>query len=409
MYYLAKFCRICIQTGVELTDIDSTDYDSVKFSEKLEICTQMIITRESLSTKICLSCINKLRVSYQFHSMCKKSTTILQQYLSELLSNSGEIVPDKFVLSEIQVNVPSKIPKSRRRRVGKDERCTLLKKLLSKVTHDQFMHNMHIKGLTKLCNRIAPSEPNIPSTTTLRNIKNKQKRLKSGGLRNLLNFTKDFDFGYDISLVETSYKNIDLTPLEQLAKFTENFFCDHFLDYRETIINIGETLESDCSDEEGMFDECIDEEPEIRVKEEIIILDSNLQIKSELIDESDDNYQYSSTYVQACYDNNNDAIKEEFCGDKGNINEYAATSQLQQRYSEPDFIDPDHIGNILISNYKKYRTLSHNSAKCRTRDNPFISPHLQKQFLTRNFKCTTCNRRFKSPGYLKAHCSRFKH
>lgn len=43
MYYLAKFCRICIQTDVKLLDINSRDYDSIKLSEKLEICTKMVI------------------------------------------------------------------------------------------------------------------------------------------------------------------------------------------------------------------------------------------------------------------------------------------------------------------------------------------------------------------------------
>lgn len=45
MYYLAKFCRLCIQTGEKLVDINSNDYDSIKLSEKLEICTKMVISK----------------------------------------------------------------------------------------------------------------------------------------------------------------------------------------------------------------------------------------------------------------------------------------------------------------------------------------------------------------------------
>lgn len=46
MYYLAQFCRICIQTGEKLLDIDSEDYDKIKLSDKLEICTKMVIVLE---------------------------------------------------------------------------------------------------------------------------------------------------------------------------------------------------------------------------------------------------------------------------------------------------------------------------------------------------------------------------
>lgn len=45
MYYLAKFCRICIQSGEKLVDINSNDYDSIKLSEKLEICTKMVMVK----------------------------------------------------------------------------------------------------------------------------------------------------------------------------------------------------------------------------------------------------------------------------------------------------------------------------------------------------------------------------
>ncbi|KAF5304461.1 hypothetical protein FQA39_LY09657 [Lamprigera yunnana] len=298
MHYLAKFCRICIQTGGDLVDIDSIDYDSVKFSEKLKICTQMVITRESLSTHICSACINKLRVSYQFHSMCRKSTTILQQYLSELLNISDEMVSDKLILTELHMNVSTKVPKPRRKRIGKEERCSLLRKLLSKVTREQIVHNTHINSLTKLCNSI-PTQETVCDTSPLnmslqKNVK--EAKTKNGGLRNLLNFTKEFDFGYDINLVKDNYENMDLTPLEQLVRFTENFFCDHFLNYKETIINIGDNLETECSDEEIMFDNYEEEAPRVAVKEEVVV-ESNVAVKTEYFDEIEDEYQYTSRFV----------------------------------------------------------------------------------------------------------------
>ncbi|KAJ8931959.1 hypothetical protein NQ314_015078 [Rhamnusium bicolor] len=69
MYYLSKFCRICVQTDVKLLDLDTLDFDEVKLSEKLEVCTKMVVSRESLSTEICVQCIAKLRISYQFHDI----------------------------------------------------------------------------------------------------------------------------------------------------------------------------------------------------------------------------------------------------------------------------------------------------------------------------------------------------
>lgn len=42
MYYLTKFCRICIQSGVKLLDLDTLDFDCVKLSDKLKVCTEMV-------------------------------------------------------------------------------------------------------------------------------------------------------------------------------------------------------------------------------------------------------------------------------------------------------------------------------------------------------------------------------
>lgn len=54
MYYLTKFCRICIQSGVKLLDLDTLDFDCVKLSEKLKVCTEMVHTSDSFYYIFCI-------------------------------------------------------------------------------------------------------------------------------------------------------------------------------------------------------------------------------------------------------------------------------------------------------------------------------------------------------------------
>lgn len=42
MYYLSKFCRICIAIDAELKDLESEDEDGITFNEKLALCTKMV-------------------------------------------------------------------------------------------------------------------------------------------------------------------------------------------------------------------------------------------------------------------------------------------------------------------------------------------------------------------------------
>lgn len=428
-----------------------------------------VITRESLSTQICSSCVHKLRISYQFQDMCKKSTAILQQYLTELLSASDEISADKFLNSELTITTKSTLPKPRRKRVGKDERCSLLKKLLSRITREQIVHNIHIHGLAKLCDKIPSAMNNQPRIekpnidVSLQKLEKQKENNKSCGLRNLLDFTKDFDFGYDLSTDRNcTNNNFDLTPLEQLAKFTQSFFYDHFGDYRETILHVDDNVDFDSSDDEKMFEENFAETRVI--KEEIVIVEPDLNLKKEMFyDESEDadvisNYDFTSRFVQACYDNGQDIkseiqkdhqiIKQESEDNECDNEEYNYISHVAQNdrlaeiipipppssvfatshkdptvqrntdypltmnlLSTPSSIHSPYLKQLEDTqmNYKRHRTLSPYSVKCRTRGNPFINPQLKKQFQTRNFKCSTCSRRFKSPGYLKAHCSKLKH
>ncbi|KAL3277661.1 hypothetical protein HHI36_013007 [Cryptolaemus montrouzieri] len=110
MYYLANFCRICIKTDVDLVDVDSDDVDSIKLQKKLEECTEMVINRESLSTKICTLCIKKLRISYEFHNMCKRSTSLLQGLLTELMKNNNCIDDEEQMFDIYPEEIKKEIP-----------------------------------------------------------------------------------------------------------------------------------------------------------------------------------------------------------------------------------------------------------------------------------------------------------
>lgn len=223
-----------------------------------------VITRESLSTKICASCIQKLRVSYQFHNMCKKSTTILQSYLTELLSVSNDISADKFHNTDLVVRLSRRLPRTKRKRVGKDQRCSLLKRLLSKITQDQLVHNMYMNGMVKLCDKTGAN-------------REQNATFKSGGLKDLLAFTRDFHFERASGVIGNS---IDLTPLEELTKFTDTFFYDHFGDYRDVILHIRD-IDLEASEDEGMFDECPDEmNTPVKVKEEMEFIHHGVKVRT---------------------------------------------------------------------------------------------------------------------------------
>lgn len=115
-----------------------------------------------------------------------------------------------------------------------------------------------------------------------------------------------------------------------------------------------------------MFDECTDTEGSVVVKEEIVVVESNLDIKTEFYDESEYNYDYSSTYVQACYDNNNEGIKEEYTN-QNVISPNRPTTVVPENCVTPSYLQSEHTHNILINAFRKHRTLSPYSAKCRTR------------------------------------------
>lgn len=370
--------------------------------------------------------------------MCKKSTTILQSYLTELLSVSNDLSADKFDNAELVVKVSRRLPRTKKKRVGKDQRCSLLKRLLSKITQDQLIHDMYVNGMVKLCERIIPDK-----------ITETNQTCKTRGLRDLLDFTHNFRFEH--KLKGRISNSVDLTPLQELQKFTQTFFYDHFADYRDVILHIRDNVDLETSEDESMFEDC-PEEPPSRFKEEIEVVNHNINIKVEpdFIEESEDcdDYAIPASLVQACYDDEVN-IKEEpaslenspIAGLQTMMTSFPKPeSLLHKRLTEPLKFSPELHRRLtepppcpselrrrlcepnqpltalrLITqfpyqvDFRKQRTISPSSMKCRTRGNPFINPQLKKQFQQRNFRCNTCQRRFKSPGYLNAHCSRLMH
>lgn len=284
--------------------------------------------------------------------------------------------------------------KPRRKRIGKDQRCSLLKRLLSKITNEQIVHNVHISGLTQLCDRIQDTNGAEESLA-------KSEETKSKGLQDLLNFTKNYNFGYDISKPSN---NFDLTPIDCLTKFTDSFFYDHFGDYRDVILHVRDNLDSDSSDDELMFEECNEC---VNIKQEIVIVEPDLNFKKELFYEEEEEYEHTSDH-----DNENQEEPENLSFESTTQPETNKMLSLPYPIVKPNYFQFNILreySEVPMYNFRKHRTLSPNSVKCRTRGNPFINPLLKNQFQMRNFKCSICNRRFKSPGYLKAHCSKLKH
>lgn len=403
-----------------------------------------------------MSCVQKLRISYEFHRMCQQSSKILQGYLAELLSVSEKITPEQFVNSELRVTIQplSRTHNQRKKRVSKEQRCSLLKKLLLKT------------NAAKKC------ESDVRGAPVVQHKKVAEKH--RGGLRDLINFTKNFDFGFKID----SYKNYDHSPLEKLSNFSNNFFCVDFSEFRSTILYVIENEVLTDSEEEEMLAslevggenyEESDSEWNVnkQIKIEEVVVEPDVKIKQEYEFESEDYdngdmYDYSSNFVEVCYDDENSDVKiKTEAPDSTNQNNFISQSQStyigqNKLLAEIIPIAPRSttVNNVsshstlnnnkletssLCSKYKTLcsvlnsplndtppatellgqfvarfasqsrKSLSPNSIRCRTRGNPYINPHLQRQFQLRSFKCNTCNRRFKSPGYLNAHIVKLKH
>lgn len=73
-------CRACLRIDCHLTPTNAQDEDCVKFCDKLLACISEIEwSKEGIPSFICSSCIERLRVSYDFRTVCLQSESTLQK------------------------------------------------------------------------------------------------------------------------------------------------------------------------------------------------------------------------------------------------------------------------------------------------------------------------------------------
>lgn len=332
--------------------------------------------------------------------MCKKSHKKLQGYLKAILSKNSDEKVEDFVNTDLNVVVtplrnekynsydnidneysPEVHFKEKRKRITKEQRCSLLKRLLTNTeghekNHDKYFHNYY------------------KSTFSDKNVK--------GGLKNIINFTKNYEFG-------DKYSHKECTPLDKLKAFSEQFFQADFSDFKNTILYIIEnkdTLDESEDSEEDLFDS--PDEEEFDKKEEIlkfeeVIVEPDLKIKTEIEFEDEGECTSYSYYGEQIGDKN--VVKMEDNLENNKISEVPKifTSEHCYELFEPSSNNSMQILNNFVGSYSHRRTFFSNNVRCRTRDNPYINPLLKEQFLYRSFKCDKCSRYFKSQGYLKAH------
>ncbi|KAL3267217.1 hypothetical protein HHI36_011352 [Cryptolaemus montrouzieri] len=110
---VADCCRACLRIDCSLTPTNVQDEDSIKFCDKLLACISEIPwNKEGLPSLICSSCIERLRVSYDFRNVCLQSDNTLQKYIGHLrsfttMSEAGTISIPKiqFTAANIIENV----------------------------------------------------------------------------------------------------------------------------------------------------------------------------------------------------------------------------------------------------------------------------------------------------------------
>ena len=333
-----------------------------------------------MSTQICLQCVKKLRQSYDFHNMCKQSTKILQGYLTELISSSNKISADNFVNSELRVTItPLGKNVFKRKRITKMQRCSLLKKLLLSRKHS------------------IRKEKGPPRKRRVY-----KQAHRGGGLRNIIEFTKNFDFGYKYDGNHNNCLMSDASPLSRLTNFTNTFFLNNFAEFRNTILYIIENKDnlSESDDDDDMFDSYIPEPGDGEVKSEEVVVEPDIKIKTEYdYDDGEPNFS-CNYYVETSY-SDTECKKENF-----EVEENPIIKQEPLEYDEEPQNSVEMLDKLVGNLGQQRRAFSHHSVRCRTRGNPYINPKLKQQFLYKSFQCEKCNRYFKSPGYLKAHVSK---
>lgn len=339
--------------------------------------------------------------------MCKKSQKKLQSYLKAILAKNNDEKIENFVNTELNVvvtplrgyeeectnfdnldceHLQTEVQqfKEKRKRITKEQRCSLLKQLLTNTEVHNKNHDKHFFN-------------NYYKSSFSGSIK--------GGLKNIINFTKNYEFG------NTKY-NKQCTPLDKLKAFSEEFFLKDFSDFRNTILYIIENKDNlyDSGDsEDDLFDSPDEDEPHLKediVKFEEVIVEPDLKIKTEMDYEEDGEctpYGYYGEYG----DNYDDKAVVKMEESPEVIKNSEKLNCLPQQYHHDLFGSSSsnsmQILNNFVGSYGHRRTFFSNNVRCRTRDNPYINPLLKEQFLYRSFKCHKCSRYFKSQGYLKAH------
>ncbi|KRT80182.1 zinc-finger associated domain containing protein [Oryctes borbonicus] len=95
VFDLADSCRTCLRHECSLTPTNSSDSDSIKFSDKLAACVSgMMWAKEYVPSLICGMCIDKLRIAYDFQTICLQSDRAFQLQGEAKKIRSESIAPD---------------------------------------------------------------------------------------------------------------------------------------------------------------------------------------------------------------------------------------------------------------------------------------------------------------------------
>ncbi|XP_019759472.2 uncharacterized protein LOC109537279 [Dendroctonus ponderosae] len=435
MYFLEKICRICVRPGAPLVDVETVDFDMVRLSEKLEICANLAISDDSISSEICEKCLNKLRVSYHFLDMCKKSTNILYGYVEKLQDSKnsqfdncnlhvaleklpeGELVDDEHTdvnrnivdLFRKVSDVSNKISRrnsnlKRKQRITKGQRSYLLQQLLK-----------------------TPKKDGRKSTS-------KMGHYHRSALRDILDFTINYKFSCEIGKQENRVQQRrNKSPLDNLVDFSENYFRRDFSEFKNHILCVIENqrfnehrLSFSLDDDYGT-----QSESEQELEFENVVVEPDIEIKCEKSD-----YDYEDSHRQCLLNCLETSFEEEDvivkvedpesakCGQSLVIKKSGSALNESQVLDKKD-LHGTSLANFqssicrspssavllldrLVSSYPivSKKVFSPSNVRCRTRNHPYINPMLKNQFLFRNFNCERCNKSFKSQGYLNAHVSK---
>ncbi|KAH1024542.1 hypothetical protein HUJ05_004007 [Dendroctonus ponderosae] len=269
----------------------------VRLSEKLEICANLAISDDSISSEICEKCLNKLRVSYHFLDMCKKSTNILYGYVEKLQDSKnsqfdncnlhvaleklpeGELVDDEHTdvnrnivdLFRKVSDVSNKISRrnsnlKRKQRITKGQRSYLLQQLLK-----------------------TPKKDGRKSTS-------KMGHYHRSALRDILDFTINYKFSCEIGKQENRVQQRrNKSPLDNLVDFSENYFRRDFSEFKNHILCVIENqrfnehrLSFSLDDDYGT-----QSESEQELEFENVVVEPDIEIKCEKSD-----YDYEDSHRQ---------------------------------------------------------------------------------------------------------------